>query len=616
MATQRQVELILAMRDDATSTLRNFENSYKRFSSEAKNLSVGSEQWQKAAQSASQAKEQVDAARVAYKAAVSGVREFGQQTDQLTKFVREQRQENRLQSFVFRESAQSLGAMALGLSAFTSSADSGSEGMKKLSKSLNEGFLAFQGLDFALSALGAGPMGMLVAVLGGLTAAFASVSESAEKSTKVIKDQKSELDLLIDSYGKWRDILHGTSEDNKAASEQEIKLLEAQANAYQQVIENQKAGAKSYNIILNDQKMSSAELLEAQMAASKAIKSTLEENQKTYNDLRLRIVGVRGAMNEVVSVPIEQKFGDMIAPTQLLTSSFENLRDSIPFLSGVDVQPLNLAPTINNLAELNFSMGEIHKELSLATIGSEDFFRAQARFAELKKKYEEGILTPLEKTQKKLQEIAPLISKGFGLIAMASAQSSQAQIDDAEQAKAAALAGIDARIAKEQEGSIAYKQLQVEKAKIEQQYDSKIRAAKRDAFESDKQARIIESIMNTAVAVTQALPNFILAGIVGAMGLAETAIIASQPTPKFHQGGVVKANGLNSDEVPAILRVGETVRTPEQEAELKGGTTINFNFNAPVSDEEFVWRSIQARLIKTGLPIDRLAVTSRGSAVL
>jgi hypothetical protein len=54
--------------------------------------------------------------------------------------------------------------------------------------------------------------------------------------------------------------------------------------------------------------------------------------------------------------------------------------------------------------------------------------------------------------------------------------------------------------------------------------------------------------------------------------------MACAGAPRLHAGGM--AGLIGPDEVPAILRRGEVVRTPEQEAALArrmGGITININ---------------------------------------
>ena len=66
---------------------------------------------------------------------------------------------------------------------------------------------------------------------------------------------------------------------------------------------------------------------------------------------------------------------------------------------------------------------------------------------------------------------------------------------------------------------------------------------------------IFDSIVNTASAIVNALGtgvppyNFILAGIVGAMGAAQTAAIASTPIPALSEGGIAFG--------PTLAQVGE-----------------------------------------------------------
>lgn len=52
----------------------------------------------------------------------------------------------------------------------------------------------------------------------------------------------------------------------------------------------------------------------------------------------------------------------------------------------------------------------------------------------------------------------------------------------------------------------------------------------------DKANSIIQATIATSLAVTEALPNFVIAAIVSAMGAAQIAMIAAQPIPKYAKG--------------------------------------------------------------------------------
>lgn len=79
----------------------------------------------------------------------------------------------------------------------------------------------------------------------------------------------------------------------------------------------------------------------------------------------------------------------------------------------------------------------------------------------------------------------------------------------------------------------------LEQQKLKEDAEKKINAEKRRQAKIQRNADIVQSIVNTAVAVTKALPNFILAGIVAAAGALQVAAIAKQPLPEFADGGFI-----------------------------------------------------------------------------
>ena len=52
----------------------------------------------------------------------------------------------------------------------------------------------------------------------------------------------------------------------------------------------------------------------------------------------------------------------------------------------------------------------------------------------------------------------------------------------------------------------------------------------------DKAANIANASIATALAITEALPNFVLAALVGAMGAVQVATIMATPIPKYAKG--------------------------------------------------------------------------------
>lgn len=94
-----------------------------------------------------------------------------------------------------------------------------------------------------------------------------------------------------------------------------------------------------------------------------------------------------------------------------------------------------------------------------------------------------------------------------------------------------------------------------QKDKIRQKYAKREKALKIEAFKKQKAADIIQSIINTALAVTKALPNVPLSIAAGIAGAAQTAVIAAQPIPAFYAGGDTgKGIGL-TDQYGAVAGV-------------------------------------------------------------
>ena len=78
--------------------------------------------------------------------------------------------------------------------------------------------------------------------------------------------------------------------------------------------------------------------------------------------------------------------------------------------------------------------------------------------------------------------------------------------------------------------------------KLEKERDAKREAAEKEAARKRKQVAITESIIQTALAIVEALPNVFLAAAVGIAGAAQTAVIASQ---SFAKGGFTMPKQLN-----------------------------------------------------------------------
>jgi hypothetical protein len=86
------------------------------------------------------------------------------------------------------------------------------------------------------------------------------------------------------------------------------------------------------------------------------------------------------------------------------------------------------------------------------------------------------------------------------------------------------------------------KELSETLAAIDLEQRQKIAEAKAKQAKWDKAQAIVDIGINTAVAITKALPNIILAGIIGGLGAAQALAVAAKPLPTIPQlakGGIV-----------------------------------------------------------------------------
>lgn len=126
-------------------------------------------------------------------------------------------------------------------------------------------------------------------------------------------------------------------------------------------------------------------------------------------------------------------------------------------------------------------------------------------------------------------------------------------------------------------------------------------AAERERLETERKKRarataVIESIINTAVAVTKVIANPFLAAIVGGLGALQTAAILAQPLatgglvgfPSTPDEGGVILNAPNSkrsklgDEVLIHAKRGEVVMNAAQIQKAGGYAALNRNFGVPL----------------------------------
>lgn len=130
------------------------------------------------------------------------------------------------------------------------------------------------------------------------------------------------------------------------------------------------------------------------------------------------------------------------------------------------------------------------------------------------------------------------------------------------------LKNIDASAQKEQDdlkarfdaGLMSQNEFNKRSKKIQDEADAKKRAAQHEQFERERGAKMAQATINTIVAVTENMGNYVLAAITAAAGAAQIAIIASEPNP-YAKGGRTRVrdsegNTWNANQVGSFANGG------------------------------------------------------------
>jgi len=116
-----------------------------------------------------------------------------------------------------------------------------------------------------------------------------------------------------------------------------------------------------------------------------------------------------------------------------------------------------------------------------------------------------------------------------------------------------------------------------QKEKIEERYQKQIAKLKTQQAIAQRRADITQAIINTSLAITQALGNPFRIALIAALGAAQIAIIARQPIPKFRKGGEITGNRHESGGVHIEAEGGEYMM--RREAVDKYGKDFMKNIN-------------------------------------
>ena len=289
-----------------------------------------------------------------------------------------------------------------------------------------------------------------------------------------------------------------------------------------------------------------------------------KERQRIAEELAFEIAAI-----ETRSITEQLKIESEGGQTMLAMTEDENARREIAVETEkkIDRQRIALVKsTSNTLIAANVLTGKETLKIK-ETIGKEVLALVQTTGAQEVKQTEK---TEEEKAKIRAKVKADLIGffKEGAKVSDAAFNAAIERIDRESKANQEAADEQRSRVDElEMSGAISKEQADARKAAITQKEEQREKELARQKAAMQKKKTIFEIILNTATAVVEALPNFILAGIVAAAGAAQLGIAIAQPLPEYaagtrnHPGGLAVVGDGGRPEV-VMTPSGGLFRTP------------------------------------------------------
>ena len=295
---------------------------------------------------------------------------------------------------------------------------------------------------------------------------------------------------------------------DKVVNEQETSALK-EANIIKKQYANGEISKEDYEKKLYDIGVKYAKArLETLMKEAEAEISLLDPNSKKYQELEDRLANLQAQINGINYDDATKKREEWIGKFKEGLSGMNSAaRDALGETAGIFEGLSDIMVDVAEDGKLSFeNMAEaVGKIVSGITSLMTDIY--DARIENVEKEQEAND----EAYDKEIERIEALEENGA------------ISTEEAEARKRAA------------EDKTAAKNAELEKKKA---------ALQEKQSKWDKANSIVQAGIATALAVTKALPNLVLAALVGAMGAAQVALIAAQPIPKYAKGTKDHPGGL------------------------------------------------------------------------
>ena len=321
-----------------------------------------------------------------------------------------------------------------------------------------------------------------------------------------MKYMKRENDLIMQNLEERFGMIE--SNTDRMIDRQETAALE-EANLLKKQYANGEIGKEDYEKRLYDIGVKYAKArLETLMKEVEAEMALLDPNSEKYQDLEDRLINLQSQIDGI-------NYDDA-------TKKREEWQEE--FNKGLDGMNSVARDALGETAGIFEGLSDIMKEVS-----------------------EEGKLS--------FENMAQAVGKIVSGITSLMTDIYDARIENIEKEQEANDEAYDKEIERieslEENGAISTEEAEARKRAAEDKTAAKnAELEKKKAALQEKQAKwdkansIVQAGIATALAITKALPNLVLAALVGAMGAAQIAVIAAQPIPKYAKGTKDHPGGL------------------------------------------------------------------------
>lgn len=321
-----------------------------------------------------------------------------------------------------------------------------------------------------------------------------------------MKYMKRENDLIMQNLEERFGMIE--SNTDRMIDRQETAALE-EANLLKKQYANGEIGKEDYEKRLYDIGVKYAKArLETLMKEVEAEMALLDPSSEKYQDLEDRLINLQSQINGINYDDATKKREEWIDKFKEGLSGMNSAaRDALGETAGIFEGLSDIMVDVAEDGKLSFeNMAQaVGKIVSGITSLMTDIY--DARIENIEKEQEAND----EAYDKEIERIESLEENGA------------ISTEEAEARKRAA------------EDKTAAKNAELEKKKA---------ALQEKQAKWDKANSIVQAETATALAVTKALPNLVLAALVGAMGAAQVALIAAQPIPKYAKGTKDHPGGL------------------------------------------------------------------------